>query len=185
MKAQWKSLFFWSSLGSLALGATVALTRRVKKSPEATLDCREIPRDCERIWAWTAGYTLEVDGQEQLVHDEYLFQATPFKVWSVLDLGAAGETGRRRGAAIYHVTHRRVGESEKELLADRFYGTLDVVGAQGTGCGANRIARGGTLEIKKCFVGGASNGVETGEVHQSSSPILNYRFDHVTRKETD
>jgi len=185
MKAKWKRLFFWSSLGSLAAGATLAVTRRSGKITESPLVCREIPHGCERLWAWTVRFPVDVEGREQLAHDEYLLQATPFKAWSVLDLGAEGDSRRRRGNTIYHVTYRRLGESgngdprsEIELLFDRFYGTLDVVGANGRACGANRIARGGTLEIKKCYVGGTSNGVETGEVHHSEGPILNYRFDH-------
>jgi hypothetical protein len=191
MKTQWKRLFLWSSLASLAVGATLAVTRRTRKNAESPLVCRDIPPECERLVAWTERFQEEQDGREQLAHDEYLFQPTPFRVWSVLDLGAERDSQSRRGTAIYHVTHRRLGEipdgtesSEIELISERYYGTLDVVDTQGRTCGPNRIARGGTLVIKKCYVGGTSNGVETGEIHHSLAPILNYRFDYVTQKNT-
>jgi hypothetical protein len=41
---------------------------------------------------------------------------------------------------------------------------------------ANSLARGGILEIDKCYVGGSSNGVLSGETHRSPGPILNYQF---------
>lgn len=86
---------------------------------------------------------------------------------------------------VYHVTYSRLverpdangsGESEKEK--SRYYGTVTAGPIKGESCGRNSLARGAILEIRKCYVGGSSNGVETGEVHRSSAPILNYRFEY-------
>jgi len=97
-----------------------------------------------------------------------------------LNLKSAPEKSGPRGTAIYHVTHVRVLEEspEEEHLTDRFYGVVTVVDAAGKPCARNSIARGGILEIRKCYVGGSSNGVESGEVHRSLGRVLNYRIDY-------
>ncbi len=84
---------------------------------------------------------------------------------------------------IYHVTHRRCLDSDvsglcgDESVLQRFYATVAVQDVDGTQHGRNRIARGGILVLSKCLVGGADNGIETGEVHRSAAPILNFRFE--------
>ncbi len=133
---------------------------------------------------WTERFEVDECGTLCHAHDRYYLQPTPFKVWNVLDLNfqAAPRKSGFEGAAIHHVTHMRVLEVEPEAehLQDRFYGVVTVIDAGGKSCGANCIARGGMLEIKRCYVGGASNGVESGEVHRSLAPVLNYRVDYKT-----
>ncbi len=186
MKRNYKKLFFWSSLGSLAVGTAVALSRRPRRAADQPLACRKLPRACQGIHLWTESFEVEVWGAKRFVYDHYYLQPTPFKVWSVLDLSYQSAPGRPgpEGAAIYHVTHIRAleqGEDEaaqaEEYLQDRFYGVVTAVDDTGRCCGPNSIARGGTLEIKKCYVGGTSNGVESGEVHRSIGRILNYRIE--------
>jgi hypothetical protein len=182
MKANYSRLFLWSSIGTIAVGAAVALARRPRRAAPRVLAWRKIPRHCQGVLLWTERFALEEKGLRFYAHDRYYLQATPFRVWSVLDLssqGAPGESGPG-GAGIYHVTHTRLLENhnEEEHLQDRFYGVVSVLDAAGRSCGTNCIARGGILEIKKCFVGGSSNGVESGEVHRSQSLILNYRIDY-------
>ena len=58
------------------------------------------------------------------------------------------------------------------------YGIVTVLDSSGKICGMNSIARGGFLEIRKCFVGGSANGVESGEFHRSQTRILNYRIEY-------
>ena len=126
---------------------------------------------------------MEGSGGSETVHDRYLLQATPFKVWSVLELPDGSSVPGTGGSDIYHVTHSRLwdgaegesGPGEGRIL-ERFYGTVTVLDPDGKPCGANLLARGATLEIARCLVGGASNGVETGEYHRSAAPILNFRF---------
>jgi hypothetical protein len=186
MKPKYKKLFLWSSLGSLAVGAAVALARRPRRADDQPMACRKLPKVCHGIQLWTERFEVEVWGSRRFVHDRYYLQPTPFKVWSVLDLSYHGAPGRSgpEGAAIYHITHIRSleqgdsGEAEaEEYLQDRFYGIVTVVDAAGRCCGPNSIARGGMLEIKKCYVGGTANGVESGEVHRSIGRILNYRIE--------
>jgi hypothetical protein len=186
MKAKYKKLFLWSSLGSLAVGTAVALAHRSRRTADQPLSCRKLPRACHGIHLWTERFEVELWGARRFVHDRYYLQPTPFKVWSVLDLSYQPVPGRAgpEGAAIYHVTHIRAleqGEDEpaqaEEYLQDRFYGIVTVVDENGRCCGPNAIARGGILEIKKCYVGGTSNGVESGEVHRSIGRILNYRIE--------
>lgn len=168
------------------MGAAITLARRPRRIACPPLACRKIPRECHGIYLWTERFDVEVAGARRFAHDRYYLQLTPFKVWSVFDLSYRGAPGKSlpEGAAIYHVTHLRSladgGEKEaheEELLQDRFYGIVTVVDAAGRCCGANAIARGGILEIRKCYVGGTSNGIESGEVHQSIGRILNYRFE--------
>jgi hypothetical protein len=185
MQAKYKKLFFWSSLGSIAVGATIALARRQKQAPYPPLACRKIPRAALGVHLWTERFEVNDGGTRQYVHDRYFLQPTHFKVWSVLDLSFRSSPGRSvpEGAAIYHVTQLRAVENtdanqHEEFMLDRFYGIVTVTEAAGRrSCGVNAIARGGILEIRKCYVGGTNNGVESGEVHRSIGRILNYRFE--------
>jgi hypothetical protein len=182
MKPNYKKLFFWSSLGSIAVGTTVALASRARRVQSRPLACRRIPEQCHGVLLWTERFEVEENGTRHYVHDRYYLQPTPFKVWSVLDLNLQSAPAKSGpgGAAIYHVTHVRLLEEspEEERLKDRFYGVVTVVDAEGKPCSANSIARGGILEIKKCYVGGSSNGIESGEMHRSLGRILNYRIDY-------
>ena len=188
MKSGWKRMFFWSSLGGVAVGAAVVLARKAHPTQTPLWDYQRIPVDCRRASLWTEQYvSRECDGNFP-AQDKYVLQLTPFKIWSVLetDGGRVGE--KPEGTPIYHVTHLRYsgkaggeGYPDEGRLQDRFYGTIAVVRPEDRPSPRNYVARGGILEIRKCLVGGASNGVETGEVHRSAAPILNYRFEYSAR----
>ncbi|MBZ5495846.1 MAG: hypothetical protein LAP85_05545 [Acidobacteriia bacterium] len=186
MKASYKRLFLWSSLGSIAVGAAVTLARRHRRVAGPPLACRKIPRVCDGIHLWTERFEVDEGGRRCFARDRYYLQPTHFKVWSVLDLSFQGAPGRSdsEGAAIYHVAHLRLLEKgdeneaqEEAHLLDRFYGIITVIDAAGRSCGTNSIARGGTIAIRKCYVGGTCNGVESGEIHHSLGRILNYRIE--------
>jgi len=186
MKAKFKKLFFWSSLGGIAVGAAVAMARRSKKAESKPLACRKLPEDCLEAILWTGQFEVEKDGGRRIARDRYILQGTSFRVWSVLDLPAAGESVQpgSAGSAIYHITQMRrydegdgEGTAGEERLVERFYGIVTVADDAGRTCGSGAIARGGFLEIRKCYVGGASNGVESGEVHRSLGRLLNYRIE--------
>jgi hypothetical protein len=185
MKANYKKLFLWSSLGSIAVGAAIALTRRPKRVPYTPLACRKIPPDCQGVHLWTERFELREGENRRFVHDHYFLQPSRFKVWSVLDLSFKDSAARSapEGAAIFHITQTRIvensdGDGKEEYVLDRFYGIVMTVDAvDGTSCCVNSIARGGMLSIRKCYVGGASNGVESGEIHRSTGRILNYRIE--------
>lgn len=174
-----KKLFLWSSLGSFALGVTLALARKPKKPSAPPLVYRPIPPECNRVEIWSERYRIgDSEGREQIAREQYTLQPTRFKLWSVLDLGAP--SSKPAGTPIYHVTHLRLvdrgEEGEEEVLSERFYGIVSTVGVEGTGRRTNCLARGGILEIDKCYVGGTSNGVLSGETHRSPGPILNYQI---------
>jgi len=184
MKAPLKKLFLWSSLGSLFVGATVAMVRR-KRSGKGNFRCQKIPPACRRIYVWTELVEAGEKDNRVLYREHYILQHTPFKVWSILELPASPGKPNPTGAMVYHVTYSRLvdhpdtnrsGESENER--SRYYGTVSVVPIDGKSCGKDSVARGAILEIRKCYVGGSSNGIETGEVHRSSAPILKYRFEY-------
>lgn len=143
------------------------------------LACRRIPEQCHGVLLWTERFEVEEEGVRHHAHDRYYLQPTPFKVWSVLELNVQNASGQS-GAAIYYVTHMRVlgKNSEEAHLKERFYGVVTIVDAAGKSCPSNSLARGGTLEIKKCYVGGSTNGVESGEVHRSLGRVLNYRIEY-------
>lgn len=184
MKSNWKRVFLWSSLGGLAVGTSVALTRIGRKPRGLPLRYEQIPRRCQRVILWTELFALEEGGKELSAHDEYLLQPTPFKVWSVLELPSSGSALRGEGATVFHVTVSRyvnTGETDeskkREVWKDKFYGII----VSSRPAGEARIARGASLTISKCYVGGTANGVESGEVHRSSGRILNYRFEYAPR----
>jgi hypothetical protein len=185
MKANYGKWFLWSSLGSLAVGTAVALARRSRKVERPPLSCRKVPHGCREIVLWTERFEIEEHGARRFVHDRYVLQPTSFRIWSFLDLPSTVRRGgaSARGAAVFHVTRTRIadgdeGNSMREALLplDRFYGTVAVVDPRsGVSCPGG-LARGGILEIRKCYVGGSSNGVESGDIHRSSAPILNFRI---------
>ncbi len=194
MKSNYKKLFLWSSLGSLAVGAAVTLAHRRKRAQPQPLACRRIPRDCQSVRLWTERFEAAEAGASRYAHDVYLLRPTPFKVWSVLELVPQGERSRpgAGGTSIFHVTRTRLSDEISEEMSgqeiepqERFYGVVTVVDDAGRSCGNNTIARGGYLEIRKCYVGGASNGVESGETHRSKGRVLNYRLDFAPAWELD
>jgi len=177
MKSGWKKIFLWSSLGSVAIGAAVALVRKPKRT--LPLEWQRIPHDCARVTLWTVEYETGQDPEKHLVREKYVLLPTAFKVWSVFDAGT-GAGDALEGANIYHITRWRSlkkGETEEEQVLDRLYGTISGTSTDGDRSPKNHIARGAILAIHECRVGGASNGVETGEIFCSGVPILNYRFD--------
>jgi hypothetical protein len=183
MKSPWKKAFLWSSLGSIAIGTIVAFAKRTRSPQGPALEYRAIPADCQTISLWTEQFKIDDGASDLAVQDKYVLRVTPFKVWSVLE--ADGE--RVLGAVIYHVTHVRYAETaggegypDEGKLQDRFYGVVSSQISGESGSRRNQIARGGILEFRKCLVGGAANGVETGEVHRSLAPILNYRFEYIS-----
>jgi hypothetical protein len=187
MKTEIKKLVLWSSFGSIACGAAVALVRRSRAMPGRPLSCRKIPRSCHTINIWTERFELEVQESRFFAHDRYSLQPTLFRVWSILDLppGCASKGTNPAGAAVYHVTHSRTLEAaeadsgvQEDRMLDRFYGLVTAVDPDGSVCASGSVARGGILEIRKCYVGGASNGIESGEIHRSWAPILNYRIEY-------
>lgn len=188
MRTNWKRFFVWSSLGGLAVGTTVALSRRLREASVAGAPGNEkIPEKCRRISLLTGRFSLRRNGRPAEAQDEYRFEATPFKVWSVVDMSPPAGLNRPEGARVFHVdwirhfypAEDREG-AEETLLLERFYGTLRVADRDGAVSPANSLGRGMLLEIRKCNVGGASNGVETGEVHRSAAIILNYRCEYAT-----
>ena len=186
MKAKFKRLFLWSSIGSIAAGAALAVARKSRKPESRPLSCRKLPAECLRATLWTGQFEVEENGERRLAHDRYILQPTGFRVWSILDLPARGASFQQRpaGSAIYHVTRARQFESSEreetapqDQLVERFYGIVTVADDKKHAYKPNAIARGRFLEIRKCYVGGASNGVESGEVHRSLGRILNYRIE--------
>jgi hypothetical protein len=188
MRSRWQKLFIWSSLGSVAAGVAVALARKARPPQAPKLECHKIPGDCQRISIWTEKFLESEGGADVAIQDKYLFQMTPFRVWSVLELGGTASRAKPTGAAVYHVTWLRYagavsgeGYPDEGRLQDRFYGTVAALSPAGRRSPRDYVARGGVLEIRKCLVGGASNGIETEEVHHSAAPVLNYRFEYSAR----
>ena len=187
-----KRAFFWSSLGGVALGVAVAVIGKVARKPALSpLVYEKIPPGCRKISLWTERFEIEAAGKLSVAHDEYLLQVTPFKVWSFLNLPSPDNKALQEGIPVYHATVIRHlepvnGENgpeeaqgrEEAQIQDRFYGILSASGGPGKSPGPNLLARGGSLELRKCSVGGTSNAVETGEVHRSTGLVLNYRFEY-------
>jgi len=185
MKANYRRWFLWSSFGGLAVGAVVAMTRRTRRLARGPLSCRKLPGECREIVLWTERFEAEDMESRSFMHDRYVLQPTPFRVWSILDLPAAEESRKpeAEGSAVFHVTRTRIKDEADGNATqpappqpERFYGLVGILDPSGRVSTGNSIARGGILEIRKCYVGGASNGVESGEIHHSAAPILNYRI---------
>ena len=134
---------------------------------------------------WTELTETPENLERMLWREHYVLLPTSFKVWSILDLPVAPGKPNPAGAVIYHVTYSRLverpganGAAESEEERSQYYGTVSAETVNSKSCGKDSLARGAILEIRECYVGGASNGVETGVVHRSSAPILNYRFEY-------
>lgn len=178
-------MFVWSSLGSVALGTAIALARKARRVQPPPLETSTVPADCSRISIWTEHFQVVNDGGNVMIQDRYLLQATPFKVWSVLESRGNAPGSGPASWKIYHITYLRFYDTspkeaapEQGLLQDRFYGTISVVDPSSERLIRDECGRGAVLAIRKCSVGGASNGVETGEIHYSAAPILNFRFEY-------
>ena len=178
MRARWTKAFLWSTLGGAAVGVTAVLAGRRRRSAPPVLRCQRIPDGCSRVVIWTRGFQIEAPDGPQTVHDTYVLQVTPFKAWSVMDLPSDPGDGRTtEGSDIYHIAHSRTRDGAETVL-DRCYATIDLIDAHGKSCGRNRLARGGVLRVRECLVGGAANGIETGNVRLSAAPVLNFRFEY-------
>ena len=185
MIAKLKRKILWSALGGLAAGTAFALLRRTRKARTLPLAYEKIPPECKRIIVMTERFEIEEEGRPCVAHDSYTLQTTSFRVWNVLDLTSSVPRPEQRGNPIYHATivrHVEAGESGTRSgstkTPERFYGTVAVADPEGKMPGPNCLARGGILQMPKCLVGGASNGIETGDVHRSAGVILNYRFEY-------
>ncbi|NWG12122.1 MAG: hypothetical protein HXY20_01155 [Acidobacteria bacterium] len=179
MHAKWKRVFLWSSVGGLTLGTVAAaIIGARKRSQTRTLQFRKMPSGCSRVTLWTQRFRHSEQGTDYSARDTYILETTPFKLWSVLEL-----PDRSGGSTIYHITLRRSLDPVepalpgKEVTLDRFYAAVAVEDPDGRQRAQNVVARGGILILSKCLVGGAANGIETGEVHRSAAPILNFRFE--------
>jgi hypothetical protein len=196
MKSRLRKALLWSSVGSMLLGGAVAaVARRARRKPPVQLEGCRIPPDCRRTLVWTEPFDLGSEPQQMTrARDLYVLESTPFIVWSVLELSVQPDQEEsNRGTPIYHVTRMRVTEKasrgglmgeERERL-DRFYATVGMPSHRPS-LGKNVLARGATLELVLCNVGGSTNGVETDQVHQSVRPVLNFRFEYTEQhKESD
>jgi hypothetical protein len=179
MRMKWKKVFIWSSLGSVAVAFAVAVARKAQKPARSALVFEPVPMDCSSLTMRTEVFQVDEGDAKIAVWDEYRLQPTSFKVWNVLDLQTQPGSGNPQGTTIYHVTRLRTrqGHDTREELAERFYGTLRAVDLVARSQRKDQLARGALVEIARCYVGGASNGIETGEVHRSGAPVQEFHFE--------
>jgi hypothetical protein len=187
MEKRLKNMFLFSSLGSVLIGAGVALARNKTKVVSPAFQASRIPADCPQIMVLTEA--LQLVDRKGLRRGRYLLQKTAFKVWSVLDLPVTPGKDHPGGATVYYVTWSEIEEIPGQTPASetekgRFYGTIAASVPGEATVRKNFIARGAVLQIHKCYVGGASNGVETGEIHKSDAPVLNYRLEYHSEQES-
>src|SRR5512138_1586880 len=177
MRVRWKRLFFWSSLGSVAVAVAVSVARKARK-PAAAPEFYSIPPDCSGLTIRTQLFEAGEGRAKNAVWDEYSAQPTSFKVWNVLELQPQPSGTNPHGRTIYHISHVRQRRDLPQTgeLVERFYGTLRSVDPRSRAPRNDELARGTILEIARCYVGGASNGVETGEVHRSGAPVADFVF---------
>ncbi len=165
------------------MGATITLSRRSRKA-STPLDLYPIPTGSPRIRLWTERFSQVSNGQGFTLHMEYLLQPTSFRLWNVLNPPESSQESladAEQGIPIYHVSvaphvEDATPQVDFPVKEEKFYGTVAMLDDSGRPFRSNHVARGRCLQIRKCLVGGAKNGVETGEIHVSSSPVLNYRF---------
>jgi hypothetical protein len=110
MKTPLKKLFFWSSLGSVLLGATIAVARK-RPGHKSNFPCQRIPPSCRRIDIWTELTEASENDNRVLWREHYVLRLTAFKVWSILELPVSPGRPNPTGAMVYHVTYSRLVES--------------------------------------------------------------------------
>jgi hypothetical protein len=183
MRSKWANAFLWSTLGGAAVGAAAVLAGNRRRKQAPVLRCQRIPEGCSRIVLRTEAFQMENAEGVYTYHDTYILQVTPFKAWSVMELPPTPGRPGAEGSRVFHVTHLRTrdgvdAQATEESVLDRYYGTIALLDPTGESCGRNRLARGGILQVAECLVGGAANGVETGNLRHSAAPILNFRFEY-------
>lgn len=170
-------------LSGLALGSTVFLSR--KKAEEPLPAPWWIPEKAEPFSILIEEMEWKHEGRTVHSYLEYCCQPTQFRVYNLLNLELyrlQREAGRKGGSGdpIFHVTlkaHLREGEQAATTVEDeRFYATIHAHrGNTGTAL-ASAVQVGRFVEFRKCHVGGALNGVESGERLVSMAAVKEITF---------
>ncbi|MBI2821428.1 MAG: hypothetical protein HYX74_04335 [Acidobacteria bacterium] len=167
-------------LSGIALGSTVFMARKKRVPLPAPW---WIPEKPEPFSIVTDELEWSHENQRYRSHLEYFCQPTQFRLWNLLDLDlyrVRHEQGQAmRGDSIFHVilkVHLRGKDKGVVTLEEeRFYATIHTHRGSGTTTLASAVQVGRYVEFRKCHVGGAPNGIETGERVVSMAPVQEIR----------
>ncbi len=170
---KWKKLAL-SGLGAAVVGLAAVMVgrRRRKKSPVVT----PIPDPTESFRLRTEADGTGHRGAPRR-RENFLCKPTQFRVWGLLDQPAGD--GRPGGNPVYLVRPEtewvEADQDPKLVPGERFYATIHYLPEGRMKSIPNAVAVGAPLEFRKCQVGGASNGVETGE-RVATLPVVGFQF---------
>ncbi|MBI3939264.1 MAG: hypothetical protein HY315_00380 [Acidobacteria bacterium] len=168
-------------LGGLALGSTIFLA---KKKTEPLPPPWWIPEKPGPFSILTEEMEWTHEDQHLRSHLEYSCQPTQFRVYNLLNLElyrVQREGGSKEGGdPVFHITLKvHLWGPDQKVTAiedERFYATIHAHrGKTGTTL-ASAVQVGRYVEFRKCHVGGALNGVETGERVVSMAPVKEIRL---------
>ncbi len=167
-------------LSGIALGSTVFFAR---KKTEPLPPPYWIPEPPTPFSILTDEIEGKHDKQSFRSYLEYFCQPTQFRVWTLVDLDLY-RVQRQSGPAmnghpIFHITsriHLRGSDGTTTTIDDeRFYATIHTHRGKSLTTLASCIQVGKFVEFRKCHVGGALNGIETGERMVSMAPVKEIR----------
>jgi hypothetical protein len=169
-------------LSGLALGSTVVLSRK-RKQPETLPPPWLIPENPGPFSIVTEELEWAHENQRFRSTLEYYCQPTQFRVWRLMDLDLyrvrREGNDKMSGHPVFHVTPklslRDVDEKITPVDEERFYATIHAHRGRTETTLASCVQVGRNVEFRKCHVGGALNGIETGERLVSMAPVKEVR----------
>ena len=169
-------------LSGLALGSTVVLSRR-RKQPETLPPPWLIPENPGPFSIVTEELEWTDENQRFRSRREYDCQPTQFRVWRLMDLDLyrvrREGNDRMSGYPVFHVTPKlSVWGADGKITSvdeERFYATIYAHRGKTETTLASCVQVGRYVEFRKCHVGGALNGIETGERVVSMAPVREVR----------
>ena len=171
IKKNWKPLTLWSSLGGLLFGgALFAYKKGYMRNADPPVP---LPDQLESIDLKTRPFEIRTEDRTRTVRSQYHLQATPFRIWSVLEEG-------RKGHPVFFVTPRQflLGEAgaEEEVQGEPFYAAIGIPKFTKKRDLLDHLHEGSQILFLHCLVGGSCNGIPTGEKTLSTGKIASWEF---------
>ncbi len=162
-----------SGIGGTLLGGFLLL----KNKKQNKIEGKPIDLDESVKWIFisTEKYSEPIDGELRTCYIEYILEKTNFFVVNIL-------SSEKNTLPIYYVTPTRVvevGNGKIESSADSFYAVVGIPGEKGKRDKLCKIQKGKKLVFHTCIVGGAKNGVFTGDKLYSKRAVNKIEIERV------
>jgi len=171
LKRNWKPLTLWSGLGGLLFGGAVFAYRKGyvgNANPPVP-----VPDKLDGIDLKTHPFEVRIEDRVRRVRSQYHLQATPFRIWSVLEEG-------QKGHPVFFVSPRQFlleeDGTEHAVPAEPFYAASGIPRFYKKRDLLDHLRRDSQIVFLHCLVGGSCNGIPTGEKTLSTGKIDSWEF---------